>query len=108
MCYSLGTGQASKTEKEQIFQQEGKVHQTWGKCYEAETSQESSETEKNEAYWGPMCIQKISVFDSDQEPMNSGSSEEGEVWKLGLGKFYDFNNIYSNKKLKQHTESFFI
>ena len=41
------------------------------------------------------------VSDSDQESMNSSSTEEGEVWKLGLC----FYNNHSSKKLKQLTES---
>ena len=48
MFHSQGTGQASKTEKEQTFQQEEKVNQKWGKCDGVETGQESSETEKKE------------------------------------------------------------
>ena len=58
----LGTGQARTTEKEQTFWQEEKVHQVWGKCYGAEASKESVETEKKEAYWWTMCIWEDGCF----------------------------------------------
>ena len=48
----------------------------------------------------------MSVSDSDKESINSSSSEEGEIWKLGSGKIFDVNNNHGKKKLKQHTESF--
>ena len=40
------------------------------------------------------------VSDSDQEFMNSSSSEKGEVWNLDSGELYNFNNNRSRKKLK--------
>ena len=52
------------------------------------------------------AFEKMSVSNSDQKSMNSNSSEEGEIWKLGSGKLYDFNNNHSSNKLKQHKESF--
>ena len=57
-----GTGQASKTEKEQTFWQEENVHQVWGKYDDAKISQESSEVEKKEVYWGTMSIWKELYF----------------------------------------------
>ena len=52
------------------------------------------------------AFMKMCVSDLDQESMNSSSSEEGEVWKLGSGKLFNFNKKHSSKKLKQHVESF--
>ena len=48
----------------------------------------------------------MSVSDSDQESMNNNSSKEGEVRKLGSGELCNLSNNRSNKKLKQHKESF--
>ena len=79
MYHAQGTGQASKTEKEQTFWLEEKVHQTWGKCYVAKASQESSKAEKRKRNEEPRAFEKMSVSDSDQESMNSSSSEEGKV-----------------------------
>ena len=79
MYHSQGTNQASKIEKEQTFEQEEKVHHTQGKCYGAKRSQESSETEKRKCTEELRAFKKKSVSDSDQEPINSCSSEEGEV-----------------------------
>ena len=54
-------------------------------------------------------IEELRAFEksnSDQESFNSSSSEEGEIWKLGSGKLFNFNNNHSSKKLKQHKKSF--
>ena len=59
--------------------------------------------EEKEACWGITYIWENA--DSDQESYNSSSSEEGEIWKLGSGELFSFNNNHSTKKLKQHKES---
>ena len=48
----------------------------------------------------------MSVSDSDQKCIDSSSSEEGEIWKIGSGELYNLNNNHSSKKSKQQKESF--
>ena len=77
-----------------------KIHQAWGPHRGTETGEKGHEKEQKEVYWGVMWI---CVSNSDQESFNSSSSEESEVWKLGSGKLFNFNNNHSSKKVKGHT-----
>ena len=56
------------------------------------------------------AFDKISVSNSDQESIDSNSSEEGQIWKFGSGELSDLNINHGinhgSKKLKQYTESF--
>ena len=95
MHQAQSTGQAGKIEKEQTVSPKEKVHQGWSKCYGTKRSEEL------------LAFKKMSICNSDQESISSISSEEGEVWKLGLGGFYNFNNDHSSKIFKQNKEFFF-
>ena len=46
------------------------------------------------------AFEKMCVSDSDQESINSSSSEEGKVRKLGSSELYLLNNDHSSKKSK--------
>ena len=52
------------------------------------------------------AFKKMIVSDFDQEFINSSSSKEGKIWKLGSGELYNFDDNHSSKKLKQHTKKF--
>ena len=92
--------EAGITKVEQAFQEKVKVHQAWSKCYGAKASKESSKTEIKKRNEELRTFEKLSVTNSDQESINSSSSEEGEVWKLGSGGRVNFTNNHSSKKLK--------
>ena len=62
MYHTQGTGQASKTEKEQTVGWKEKVHQVLSKCYGPKISQKGSKAEKKEQYWGTTCIRKNKRF----------------------------------------------
>ena len=44
------------------------------------------------------AYEKMSVLDSDQWSIMSSSSDGCEIWKIGLGKFFDLNTKHSSKK----------
>ena len=50
----------------------------------------------------------MSASDSDQESINSSSSEEGKIWKLGSDDLLNFNNSHSRKKLNNIQNGFQI
>ena len=93
MYHLQGPSQLSKTEKEQPFQQEEMVHQTWDKCYCTEASHESSEIEKRKHTEELHASKKMSASDSGKESMNSSSSKEGEV-KTTYRKFIKLRRLY--------------
>ena len=63
--------------------------------------------QKKRKYPGEVgASKKMNVSDSEQESINSSSSIEGEVLKLGSGELYNFNNNHSSKNVKQHKERF--
>ena len=77
--YIKSTGQTIKTEEGKALQEIEKVYQTWGECYGAETGQESPEKRGKKRTEELRAIEKMSVSDSDQESIDSSSSEKGEV-----------------------------